>query len=121
MKIFITGGTGFIGTYLVNRLKSTEHELICLARSTSNVQRLNELNISIVTGDITDKNVLIKGMEGCNWVMNLANVYSYWEPDKKVYARVNVDGNRNVMEAALETGVQKILHISIPNLLAKKK
>ncbi len=121
MKIFITGGTGFIGSYLVERLVSTEHELICLARETSNVQRLKELGLNIITGDVTDKNSLLEGMRGCNWVINLANIYTFWEPDKKIYTRINVDGNRNVMESALETGVEKVVHISTCGIYGKPK
>ncbi len=51
-------------------------------------------------------------MRGCEWVVNLANVYSFWEPDGSVYRRVNVGGTRNVMEAALEVGVSKVAHVS---------
>jgi dihydroflavonol-4-reductase len=51
-------------------------------------------------------------MSGCDWVANLANVYSFWEPDKRVYTEVNVEGTRNVMECALETGVTKVVHVS---------
>jgi dihydroflavonol-4-reductase len=42
----------------------------------------------------------------------LANIYSFWEPNKQVYTDVNVEGTRNVMEAALETGVSKVVHVS---------
>ena len=119
MKIFITGGTGFIGSHLVERLVSTEHELICQARDTSNVLRLKDLGVKIVTGDLTDKNSLLSGMQGCNWVINLANIYSFWEPDKKIYAKINVDGNRNVMESALEMGVEKVIHISTGGIYGK--
>jgi dihydroflavonol-4-reductase len=51
-------------------------------------------------------------MKGCDWVINLANIYTFWEPDKSVYKTTNVDGTRNVMECALETKVSKVVHIS---------
>ena len=103
MKTFITGATGFIGTHLVKRLAQTEHELICLVRKTSDVQTLKELGIPVITGDVTDKDSVLEGMRGCDWVVNLANIYTFWEPDKQVYTDVNVGGTRNVMECALET------------------
>jgi dihydroflavonol-4-reductase len=63
-------------------------------------------------GDVLNRESLDRGMEGCDWVVNLANVYTYWEPDKSIYYRVNVDGTRNVMEAALGAGVSKVVHVS---------
>jgi dihydroflavonol-4-reductase len=51
-------------------------------------------------------------MRGCEHVIHLANVYSYWERDRSVYARVNVDGTRHVLEAALECDIAKVAHVS---------
>jgi len=119
MKMFITGATGFIGTHLVKRLAQTEHELICLVRNTSKVDSLKELGVTIITGDVTDKHSLLEGMKGCQLVINLANVYSFWEPNKKIYADVNVEGTRNVMECALETGISKVVHVSTVGIYGK--
>lgn len=119
MKIFITGATGFIGTQLVKRLVQTEHKLCCLVRKTSKVSELKKLGVTLVSGDVTDKDSLLQGMKGCDWVANLANVYSYWEPDRRVYKDVNVEGTRKVMECALETGVSKVVHISTAGIYGK--
>ena len=112
MKIFITGGTGFIGTHLVKCLAQTDHELVCLARRTSDVSTLQEVGATIVTGDVTDKGSLLAGMQGCNWVVNLANLFLFWVRDEQVYTEVNVKGTQNVMESALETGIAKVVHVS---------
>jgi dihydroflavonol-4-reductase len=112
VKTFISGGTGFIGTHLVRRMAQTEHEMVCLARGTSDVSTLKEVGATVVRGDVTDKDSVLEGMRGCDWVANLANVYTFWEPDKRVYTKVNVEGTRNVMECALETGVEKVVHLS---------
>jgi dihydroflavonol-4-reductase len=112
MKIFVTGGTGFIGSHLVKCLAETEHELVCLARKTSDVSTLKELGVTIAWGDVTDKGSLLRGMQGCDWVANLANLFVLWVPDERIYHEVNVEGTRNVMEAALETGVSKVVHVS---------
>ena len=48
---------------------------------------------------MTDKDSVLEGMRGCEWVVHLANVYSFWEPNKGTYRTVNVEGTRNVMEA----------------------
>lgn len=112
MKVFITGGTGFIGKHLMQRMAQTEHTIYCLARKTSDTKELKDLGAHIIIGDVNDRASLTAGMQGCDWVLNLANVYSWWEPDKTIYRKVNVEGTRNVMECALEARVSKVVHVS---------
>ena len=112
MKIFITGASGFIGTPLVARFARTGHELRCFVRATSRVDALKELGVELVEGDVTDRSSIMQGMSGCDWVVNLANIYTFWEPDKKIYHQVNVTGTRNLMECALEAEVAKVIHVS---------
>jgi dihydroflavonol-4-reductase len=112
MKIFITGGTGFIGTHLVECLSETGHELWCLARETSQTQGLQASGARIIIGDINDKESLTRGMQGCDWLVHLASSFEFWVPDQRVYHAVNVVGVRNIMESALETAIQKVVHIS---------
>jgi dihydroflavonol-4-reductase len=119
MNIFITGGTGFIGTHVIKRLAQTEHQLFCLARKTSDTHQLEEQKVTIIRGDVTDKNSLLEGMKNCQWVINLANLYSFWEPRKRVYREINVEGTKNVMEAALETGISKVVHVSTAGIYGK--
>lgn len=113
MKIFITGATGFIGTQLIRRLTQTDHELFCLVRKTSRArERLSSLGVHVIEGDVRDKASLLKGMKGCDWVIHLAGLYSFWEPDKRLYREINVNGTRNVMQCALEAKVMKVVHVS---------
>lgn len=112
MKIFLTGASGFIGHYLVRRLYGTGHELLCLVRSSSSAAGIEEHGARIHVGDVTERSSFRNAMAGCDCVINLANVYSMWEPDKSVFRSVNVLGTRNVMECALETGVGKVVHVS---------
>lgn len=112
MKTFITGSTGFIGTHLVERLSQTEHELCCLVRKSSQVGDIEKMGATPLRGDVTDKDSLLEAMRGREWVINLANIYSFWEPNRRVFKDVNVEGTRNVMECALETGVSKVVHVS---------
>jgi dihydroflavonol-4-reductase len=112
MKVFVTGATGFIGKNTIKCLIESEHECICLVRSTSKKDALEKIGCQFVTGDITDRESLTKGMKGCEAVINLANLYSYWEPDVSLYEKINIDGTRNVMESALASGMKKVVHVS---------
>lgn len=113
MKIFITGATGFIGTQVLNRLEGSGHELHCLVRKYNQVsERLESLGAKLFFGDVTDKPSIIRGMQGCDWVIHLAGHYTFWESDNSLYRKVNVDGTRNVMECAIETKVSKVVHVS---------
>ena len=112
MKVFVTGGTGFIGQNTVKRLVESGHECICLVRGTSNKEPLEGTGCQSVIGDITDKESLIEGMKGCEAVINLANLYSLWDPDMSLFKKINVTGTRNMMEASLKVGIKKVVHVS---------
>jgi len=119
MRVFITGGSGFIGSHVVKRLAQTDHRMHCLVRKTSQIPALEELGATCLVGDVTDKASLLKGIKGCDWVINLANIYSFWEPDIRIYTAVNVVGTRNIMECALESGVSKVIHVSTCTIYGK--
>ncbi len=112
MKVFITGATGFIGTHVARLLVRQGHRLVCLVRKTSHIQELEKLDVDLYRGDIRDRKSLLSGMSGCDALIHLAGVSSFWEPDKKLYTEVNVNGTRNVMECALDTGISRVIHIS---------
>jgi dihydroflavonol-4-reductase len=112
MKVFITGGTGFIGTYLVKRLLETEHQLLCLARKTSDTRFLKKAGVDILIGDVTDKSSLLKGMEGRDCVLHLASSFVLWSLDNRIFHDVNVTGTRYIMESVLDKGVSKVVYVS---------
>ena len=121
MKIFITGGTGFIGKYTTDLLSKTNHQLKILVRKHSNTSSLKKQNITLVEGDLSNKNSILNGMSDCDSVINLAGHYTFWEPDDKIYSKVNIEGTRNVMECALESDIKKILHTSTAGVYGKQK
>jgi dihydroflavonol-4-reductase len=113
MRVFVTGGTGFVGKHTLRRLVEGGHKVRCLVRRTSHTsEELETLGCEFALGDVTDKESVLEGIRGCEWVVHLASVYSYWEPEKDIYRSVNVEGTRNVMEAALQRRVQKVVHVS---------
>jgi dihydroflavonol-4-reductase len=119
MRIFITGALGFIGSHTVKRLAQDGHQLVCLVRKTSNADSLRDIGATAVTGDVMDKESVRVAMRGCDSAVHLANLYSFWQPDPRLYAAVNIGGTRNVMECALEEGVSKVIHISTAAVYGK--
>lgn len=119
MKIFITGGTGFIGRNTLELLTRTSHQLKVLVRKCSDTSFLKKTNVVCIEGDLLSKGSLIDGMKDCDSVINIAGIYSFWEPNDKIFREVNVNGTKNVMLAALETGVKKVIHVSTAGIYGK--
>lgn len=112
MKIFITGGTGFIGRQLVSCLAGSGHQLVCLARKTSDIRPLQEAGVSIVYGDLTDRESLRQGMQGCDWLVHLAASYTLWQANRSIFQSANIQGVLNTMESALEVQIKKVVMVS---------
>jgi dihydroflavonol-4-reductase len=119
VKIFVTGGTGFIGMNLMRRLIGTDHRVTCLVRAGSDISVLEKSGVDLVYGDVTDPDSFSSAMRGHDCLINLANVYSFWEADPKVYHRVNVVGTRNVLEAACAAEISKVVHVSTAGIYGK--
>ncbi|MSR84013.1 MAG: NAD-dependent epimerase/dehydratase family protein [Candidatus Latescibacteria bacterium] len=118
MRLLLTGATGFIGRRLCLRLASTPHTLRCLVRSLEKAQALLP-GMELVQGDVTDPHSVRQGLAGCEAVIHLANIYSFWEKDPARYRAVNVEGTRHVLEAALEAGVSRVVHVSSAVIFGK--
>lgn len=112
MKVFVTGGTGFIGGHVVERLAAGGHEVTCLVRAGRSEEGVRRRGARVVFGDLGDRDALRRGAEGADGVVHLAATYEFWVPDRSVYRQVNVEGVRNVMEAALERRVGKVVMVS---------
>lgn len=84
----------------------------CLVRATSDRRPLQAAGVDLVEGDVTDPAAVRAGLQNCGRVVHLANLYSLWEADPGEYRRINVDGTRVVLQAALDAGVDHFVHIS---------
>src|SRR5512143_626429 len=114
MRVLITGSTGFIGGHLIRRLAGTPHELRCLVRDPGGrgARALACRGAEVVAGDVTDPDAVRRAVAGCDAVVHLANIYSFWERDPRVFDAVNVRGTGSVMDAALAAGVSRVVHLS---------
>ena len=110
--VFVTGGTGFIGTKLVNALVGKGHTVRCLTRSTSNKVGLSHERIQFVVGNTLDKASLAEGMKGCTQVYHLAAYAKNWSRDPREFYRQNVDAMNAVFDAAEDAGVKRVVFTS---------
>ena len=119
MRVFLTGATGFIGSHLIDRLVEDCYNLTALIRETSDLTFLPIDKITLHKGDLRDKNSLIDAMSDCNVVIHAGAMTSDWG-DKKEFYDINVNGTKNVLEAAKSNGINQILFISSTEYLVKK-
>jgi 2-alkyl-3-oxoalkanoate reductase len=112
MRVFLTGGTGLLGSHLALELRSHGHEVVALHRRTSDTLVLEEAECELVEGDVRDDpEALAPLMEGCSRLVHGAALVYAGGAWPKVRA-VNVDGTRNVLTAARLAGVKHAVHLS---------
>ena len=112
MKVLVTGATGFVGSNLAAALAARGDQVRVLCRPTSRLTALEGVPVECVTGDILDAESLVSAMQGCQVVFHVAGLAQYWRSGRETVYRVNVEGTRNVMQAALAAGVERVVHTS---------
>ena len=110
MKIFVTGGTGFIGSYLVRRLLADGHEVKALVRSSKAAEKIHELGAEPVEGDLSVPGHWQDSVAECDRVVHCAAKADDWG-NRTEFWNVNVEGTRHMVEAAAGK-VDKFVHIS---------
>jgi nucleoside-diphosphate-sugar epimerase len=113
MKILVTGGTGFTGSHLTRRLLRKGHQVVVLDNQAGLFfDELKGLGAEIYIGSVTDRELVQKVVQGCEVVHHIAAAFRKVNLPKKVYWEVNVEGTRDLMEAALQHGVRKFVNCS---------
>ena len=112
MNCFVTGASGFIGANLVHELVARGHRVKALLRANSDVRGLQGVTFERVTGDVADRARLTEAMRGCDWCFHVAASYHLWLRDYAPMYAANVDGTRNVLEAAAKAGCARIVYTS---------
>ena len=118
MTSFVTGGTGFLGSHVVRALLEKGAQVKALARKTSNLANLEDLDITIVEGELVGVEDWEDALDGCDAVFHVAADYRLWVPDPENMFQANVEGTRQVLGAAIRHGVKRIVHTSTVGALA---
>lgn len=112
MKIMITGATGYIGHKLAMEAAARNYSVHILVRDINSKLLPSDPNITVFQGDVTNKESVLAAMQGCNYVLHAAAITKLWDKDSSIFYKVNVEGTRNVLDAALQCGVQKFVYTS---------
>lgn len=112
MTVLVTGGAGFIGGKLVEELLARGEKVRVFDSRASSATHLADLGADTIDGDIISRDQVREALEGCERLFHVAALFRMWQPDNRSYYRVNVDGTRNVLEAALDIGVRKAVYAS---------
>ncbi|MCZ6675937.1 MAG: GDP-mannose 4,6-dehydratase [Candidatus Poribacteria bacterium] len=122
MKAFVTGGTGFIGSHLVELLVGQGYQVTALIRETSNLRWLNHLltpkspRVQLVTGNLQDSSTLVEHIRDAELVFHLAGLTK--APDAATYDRVNAQGTKSLIEACLNANCRLTRFVYCSSLAA---
>jgi dihydroflavonol-4-reductase len=111
-RVLVTGGSGFIGSAVVRQLVAREQEVVALVEPGADTENLRDLPVKQVAGDLRNLDEVRKAVSGCRAVFHVAALYKFWASDPSAFYAINVQGTRNVLDAAAEAGVEGMVYTS---------
>jgi NADH dehydrogenase len=110
MKVLVTGGTGFVGTYVVNRVLQGGHEVAVLARNTEKTRNRYNHPVETAAGNVLDPSSVVRAAAGRDAVVHLVGIIA--EKGAQTFDRMHREATENVLAAAQAAGVRRYLHMS---------
>lgn len=111
-KILVTGASGFVGSAVARKLVDAGFSVRALVRSTSPRAHLAGLDLDFFEGDLRDRKSVERAMAGMRYTFHVAADYRLWARDPSEIFATNVEGTRNLMEAAMGAGVERVVYTS---------
>lgn len=112
MKTLVTGATGFLGSAIVRELLKDGREVRVLVREGTDTDNIDGLDLELAYGDLRDKDSLKKALTDCDVLYHTAAYYSLWDKNKRLIYDINVEGTRNILQTALDIGIDKTVYTS---------
>ena len=112
MKVLITGATGFLGSAVLRLLIDEGYDVRVLVRKNADMRNIKEYDVKIIKGDLQNTESLKSAVYSCEQVFHVAADYRLWVPDPENMYKTNIDGTRNLILAATDAGVEKIVYTS---------
>ena len=116
--VLVTGATGNVGAPIATRLAREGNRVRALVRDPERARALLPGELELVPGDVTDASSVRSAVEGCDVVYHAAGLPEQWRRDPTDFTRVNVEGTRNLVEAALDTGIDRFVYTSTIDVFA---
>lgn len=117
-SVLVTGATGTVGHPIAARLAADGHRVCALVRDTARASTLLPAGVEPVQGDVSDAASVRAAIDGCSVVYHAAGLPEQWRRDAADFERVNVDGTRNLVEAALDEGCERFIYTSTIDVFA---
>lgn len=115
-KVFLTGGSGFVGRYVLRRLVSEGYEPVCLVRDAWRLQKQVSTQVwqrsRVVEGDLHRPGILEHGLENCTAAMHLVGIIEERPSRGQTFERIHAEGTRRAVDACAATGVKRYVHMS---------
>ncbi len=112
MRVLVTGATGNLGPFVIQALQADGHRVRALVRESSDRTWLTANNVEMVEGDILQPDTLDAAVDGMAAVIHLAGLHDSWAPRAQDFFEANVDGARNVRDAARAAGAHRLVFVS---------
>jgi dihydroflavonol-4-reductase len=114
MRVFLTGGTGFIGGSVARQLRDLGHEVVALVRSPAKAEDLRRIGAELVEGDLSSADGIALAAHGCDAAIHGAAIYRIGVTADQAaeLRRANVDGTEHALEGLARAGVERIVYVS---------
>jgi dihydroflavonol-4-reductase len=111
-KVLVMGASGFLGSHVAKALAEQKRDIRIFTRQNSNISAIKHLDFEHVYGDVSDKGSVEQALKGCSVVYYCVVNAKAWTKNVKLLRKTNVDGLRNVMDAAMAKGVERFIYTS---------